>query len=129
MNSPNTRAPSGGTPSLTVSVGGERVDFDRDTEPGFRLHDGAQSAQHAEKKARRARKQAQRALALLDNPQARVATAVRRVSREVERRPFFSLLVGFGVGFAVGGALSTRLGRMALVTAGRYAMKELISGG
>ena len=128
MNSSNTRAPIGGTPSLTVSVG-ERVDFDRDTEPGFRIHETEKPAQQAEKKARRARKQAQRALALLDHPQARVQTVVRRVSREVERRPLFSLLVGFGVGFAIGGALSTRLGRMALVTAGRYAMKELISGG
>jgi hypothetical protein len=120
------------SPAASVS---ERVDFDRDTDPGFRIHeagdDPARSVRVSavgEKKARRARKQAEHALALLNNPQARVETLIRRVSSEAERRPLMSVLVGFGIGFAIGGALSTRLGRMALITAGRYAMKELISG-
>ena len=136
MNPSNTRATSAAS-ALAASVG-ERVDFDRDTDPGFRIHDeGGDASAKAQstngsaggkKRSRRvARGQAQRALSLLDNPQARVGTLVRRVSREVDRRPLVSLLVGFGVGFAIGGALSTRLGRLALVTAGRYAMKELIS--
>jgi hypothetical protein len=60
-----------------------------------------------------------------NGPRERLALVATNLATEIRARPRLSLLVAIGVGFAVGGALSTRVGRAALAAAGRYVLKRI----
>jgi hypothetical protein len=58
-------------------------------------------------------------------PAARAAELARALYRRIRERPLTSLAVAVGVGFLVGGALSFRAGRFALVAAARRVAQEV----
>jgi hypothetical protein len=60
-------------------------------------------------------------------------TDMRRISnltgalvRRIRREPFTSLAIATGAGFVIGGALSFRMGRVALGVAARQVGRELL---
>jgi len=60
------------------------------------------------------------------DPTVRAGELARTLARHIRTRPLASLAVAVGVGFAVGGALSFRAGRIALAVAARHVARELL---
>jgi hypothetical protein len=48
------------------------------------------------------------------------------VARRISAQPFESMVIALGVGFALGGALSFRAGRLAVRVAMRHVGRELL---
>jgi hypothetical protein len=57
---------------------------------------------------------------------ARVRELIAAVRRNIRRRPLAALVVGVGIGFVIGGALSFRAGRALLAAGARHAARELL---
>jgi ElaB/YqjD/DUF883 family membrane-anchored ribosome-binding protein len=62
----------------------------------------------------------------VEGPSARLGDLARAIARRIEGRPFASIVVGLGIGFVVGGALSFRAGRIALAAAARHVAREVL---
>ncbi len=56
----------------------------------------------------------------------RMADLARAISERIRHRPFTSLAVAVGLGFAIGGALTFRAGRVAIAAATRHVARELL---
>jgi hypothetical protein len=66
------------------------------------------------------------ALAEIEGPSARVRELARAIVRRIRRRPIASIAAAVGVGVVVGGALSFRAGRYAILAAARHVARELL---
>ena len=53
----------------------------------------------------------------------------RRIGDQVQERPFASLGVAFGVGVVASSLLTSRLGRLAILAAGGYVVKQMLGEG
>lgn len=62
----------------------------------------------------------------LEQQQGRVLELVAAVARRIRRRPLAALAVGVGIGFVIGGALSSRAGRLLLAAGARQVARELL---
>jgi len=62
----------------------------------------------------------------LEVQEAKVLELVEAIERNIRRRPFTALACGIGAGFVIGGALSSRVGRLLLATGARHAARELL---
>lgn len=89
---------------------------------GFRIHDVPDDRSHAKARPQRH----EHALAAIEQPRQNLRLIAEFVKEQFRARPYTALAVALGLGFAIGGGLSTRLGRAALATAGRYGLKELL---
>jgi hypothetical protein len=69
---------------------------------------------------------AARAPLLADHVGLRFDDLARSLARRIRRRPMASLALAVGVGFAVGGALTFRAGRLTLAAAARHVARELL---
>jgi hypothetical protein len=95
---------------------------------GFRIHADKSSKSQVSRSERRARRREQ-ALALVETPRAQLAAVGRKIEAQYKERPYFTLALALGIGFAIGGGLSSRVGRIALAAVGRYLVKELVKVG
>jgi hypothetical protein len=62
----------------------------------------------------------------LEVQETRVLELVEAIERNIRRRPFTALACAIGAGFVIGGALSSRAGRLLLATGARHAARELL---
>jgi hypothetical protein len=62
----------------------------------------------------------------LEVQETKVLELVEAIERNIRRRPFIALACGVGAGFVIGGALSSRVGRLLLATGARHAARELL---
>jgi hypothetical protein len=86
-------------------------------------------SQHEEERAARpviALQPAPRAPLLADHVGPRFDDLARDLARRIRRRPMASLALAVGVGFALGGALTFRAGRLTLAAAARHVARELL---
>jgi ElaB/YqjD/DUF883 family membrane-anchored ribosome-binding protein len=60
-------------------------------------------------------------------PLTRLTDARRAIEESFRERPAFGLAVALGVGFVIGGALSSRAGRWALGVGARHALREMLA--
>jgi hypothetical protein len=67
-----------------------------------------------------------RDIAELEGPAARIGSLAQAVAGRIRARPLASIAFAIGIGFAVGGALSFRAGRVALAAAARHIARELL---
>jgi ElaB/YqjD/DUF883 family membrane-anchored ribosome-binding protein len=61
-----------------------------------------------------------------EQQQAHILELIEAVARRIRRRPLAALVVGAGVGFVIGGALSCRMGRLLLAAGARHVTRELL---
>jgi ElaB/YqjD/DUF883 family membrane-anchored ribosome-binding protein len=92
---------------------------------GFRIHKSKSNVSRSEHRARRR----EQAMALVETPRAQLAAIGRKIEAQYRRRPYSTLAIALGIGFALGGGLSSRAGRIALAAVGRYLVKELVKVG
>ncbi len=62
----------------------------------------------------------------LEGQEARIVELVRAIGRRIRRRPLAALAVGVAAGFAIGGALSFRAGRILLAAGARHVARDLL---
>jgi hypothetical protein len=57
---------------------------------------------------------------------AHVLELIEAMARRIRRRPLAALAVGAGIGFVIGGALSSRTGRLLLAAGARHVVREVL---
>lgn len=57
----------------------------------------------------------------------RIVTFVQELDARVAARPRLALAIAVGVGFALGGTLTTRIGRIILAAAAREGVKRMLA--
>jgi hypothetical protein len=62
----------------------------------------------------------------LEVQETKVLELVEAIERNIRRRPLTALVCGIGGGFVIGGALSSRVGRLMLATGARHVARELL---
>jgi hypothetical protein len=62
----------------------------------------------------------------LEGQESRILELVEALGRQIRRRPLASLAVGLGAGFVIGGALTSRAGRILLAAGARHVARELL---
>jgi hypothetical protein len=110
---------------LSVDDALDEAEDDLEIDPGRQVPAEAP----ARRRARPATIQRRRSAAFgagLEGQQARVLELIAAVVRRIRRRPLVALAVGVGMGFAIGGALSFRAGRLLLAAGARRAARELL---
>lgn len=62
----------------------------------------------------------------LEVQETKVLELVDAIERNIRRRPLTAIACGIGAGFVIGGALSSRAGRLLLAAGARHAARELL---
>jgi hypothetical protein len=62
----------------------------------------------------------------LEVQETKVLELLDAIERNIRRRPLTALACGIGAGFVIGGALSSRAGRLLLAAGARHAARELL---